>query len=252
MWKKIRVVILLFVLLVVGVNTWRDMNQNWDKAIIVLLHPINADGQTATEHYIQQLSIDDLDESKQYLMEQSKQFRGQPIQVYFQLGRELKNIPPKVPENPSLFNSILWSLEFRFYAWKQHENGDGAPAVTLYLNYYDPQNIQSLKHSTALEKGRIGSVNLFASKKQSESNKVVLVHELLHTFGAKDKYDLNTGQPIFPLGYAHPEQNPRYPQQYAEIMGGYIPLSATKSKTPDNLEDTMISDLTAQEIGWVK
>ncbi len=110
----------------------------------------------------------------------------------------------------------------------------------------------SLKHSTALERGRIGTVNLFASKKQSSSNKVVLVHELLHTFGAKDKYDLVTGQPINPVGYANPEQKPLYPQTRAEIMGGYIPLSATKSKTPDGLEYTMISRLTAQEMGWVK
>ena len=95
-------------------------------------------------------------------------------------------------------------------------------------------------------------MNLFASRKQSSSNKVVLVHELLHTFGAKDKYDFTTGQPLYPTGYANPEQQPRYPQQRAEIMGGYIALSESKSKTPEDLEDTMISRLTAQEMGWVK
>lgn len=252
MWKNIRVIILLAILLVVAVNAWRDMNQDWTKPIIVLLHPINADGQTATDKYIQQLSIDNLDEPKQYLEEQSKNFRGQPIQFYFQLGRRLEQLPPKVPENGGALDNILWSLKFRYYAWKQHKNGDGAPALMLYLNYYDPKLTNQVKHSTALERGRIGIVNLFASKKQSEQNKVVLVHELLHTFGAKDKYDLMTGQPIFPLGYAHPEKKPLYPQQYAEIMGGYVPISATKSKVPDNLQDTMLSDLTAQEIGWIK
>jgi hypothetical protein len=35
-------------------------------------------------------------------------------------------------------------------------------------------------------------------------------------------------------------------------MGGYIPLSQSKSKTPEHLEDTMISRLTAQEMGWIK
>ncbi len=48
MWKKIRVSLLLCILLIVAVDTWRDMNQNWTKPIIVLLHPINADGQAAT------------------------------------------------------------------------------------------------------------------------------------------------------------------------------------------------------------
>lgn len=252
MWKKIRVVVLLVILLIVAINAYRDMNQDWTKPIIILLHPINADGRAATEQYIQQLSIDDLDEIQHYLKTQSAEFFTQPLIFHFQLGRELQSTPPKVPETPSVLKNILWSLKFRFYAWKQHTSEEGTPSVTLYLNYYDPQISKSLKHSTALERGRIGLVNLFASRQQSESNQVVLVHELLHTFGAKDKYDLTTGQPIFPLGYAHPEQNPRYPQQYAEIMGGYIPLSERKSKTPHDLEDTMMSHLTAQEIGWVK
>ena len=57
-----------------------------------------------------------------------------------------------------------------------------------------------------MEKGRIGSVNLFATKTQASQNQVVIVHELLHGFGAQDKYDLKTGQPLYPLGYAHPEK----------------------------------------------
>lgn len=252
MWKKIRVALLLLILLIVGMNAWRDMNQDWTKPIVVLLHPINADGQPVTEHYIQQISVEDLEDMEHYLQVQSKEFRGQPISFHFQLGRELKALPPKVPETKSVLDTILWSLKFRYYAWKQHEGEDGSPSVTLYLNYYDPKLQKVLKHSTTLERGRIGTVNLFASKKQSSSNKVVLVHELLHTFGAKDKYDLATGQPINPTGYANPEQEPLYPQNRAEIMGGYIPLSPTKSKIPDDLEDTMISRLTAQEMGWVE
>ena len=252
MWKKIRVSLLLCILLIVAVDTWRDMNQDWTKPIIVLLHPINADGQVATSQYIQQISTDDLSEMVNYLQTQSKEFRDQPIAFHFQLGRELTTLPPKVPEKKSVLNNILWSLKFRFYAWKQHEGRDGSPSVTLYLNYFDPKLTNSLKHSTALEPGRIGSVNLFSSRKQSSSNKVVLVHELLHTFGAKDKYDFTTGQPLYPTGYANPEQQPRYPQQRAEIMGGYIALSESKSKTPEDLEDTMISRLTVQEMGWVK
>jgi len=252
MWKRIRIAILLIILLFVGVDAWRDMNQDWNKEVVVLLHPINADGRTETAHYIQQISIDDLEDIQHYLQTQSQVFRQQPISFHFQLGRELVTLPPRFPEKVSILSNILWSLKFRFYALQQHQSGDGKPSVTLYLNYYDPKIQKALKHSVALERGRIGSVNLFASSKQSSSNKVVLVHELLHTFGAKDKYDFVTGQPIYPTGYANPEKNPVYPQQRAEIMGGYIPLSETKSKTPDDLADTMISRLTAQEIGWAK
>ncbi len=252
MWKNIRILCLLIILLIVAVNAYRDQNQDWSKPIIVMLHPINADGRAATQNYIQSLNLSELNGAQAYLQQMSAQYRGQPIAIYFQMGRELKRLPPKVPEQATMLDNILWSLKFRFYAWKQHEGADGSPSVTLYLNYYDPEKIKELKHSTALQKGRIGSVNLFASKKQAEQNKIVLLHELLHAFGASDKYDLTTGQPIYPLGYAYPNQQPLFPQAKAELMAGYIPVSEQKRKMPDSLKQTLINEMTAIELGWKK
>lgn len=252
MWKKIRILCLLLILLIVAVNAWQDQNQNWDKPIIVLLHPINADGQASTQQYIQQLSLSDLGAVQPYLQQMSAHYRGQPIQIYLNLGRELTQKPPKVPEQANLLDIIWWSLKFRFYDWKQHQRSDGASAVTLYLNYYDPQLKNELKHSTALEKGRIGAVNLYASKKQNEQNQIVLVHELLHAFGASDKYDAATGQPLYPQGYAEPNQKPLFPQAKAELMAGHLPISAQQSKMPERLGDTVLNQITALEIGWIK
>lgn len=252
MWKNIRVAILLVVLLVVAVNAYRDQNQDWNQPIHILLHPINADGLATTQQYIQQLQQDDFAEVKQYLGKNSHQYRGQSSYFIVQIGRELQQTPPKMSEQPSILNNILWSLKFRFYAWKQHQSVDGSPSLTLYLNFYDPKQSRELKHSTALERGRIGSVNLFASPKQTAQNNVVLVHELLHGFGATDKYNLNNGEPIFPIGYAQADRQPLYPQTEAEIMGGRIPLSEHKSKMPNDLNETVISILTAREVGWVK
>jgi len=252
MWKNIRVACLLVVLLIVAVNAYRDQNQNWNQPINILLHPINADGLASTQQYIQQLQSADFADVKQYLEENSRQYRGQSSYFMIQIGRELHTVPPRMSEQPSILKNILWSLKFRYYAWKQHQSIDGSPSLTLYLNYYDPKQTRELKHSTALERGRIGSVNLFASQKQVEQNNVVLVHELLHGFGATDKYNLNTGEPIFPIGYAQADKQPLYPQTEAEIMGGRIPLSAQKSKMPQNLEQTVISVITAQEVGWIK
>ena len=98
MWKKIRILILLLILLVVALNAYRDQNQDWSKPIIVLLHPVNADGQGTTQQYIQQLNLGNLQAVQGYLEQMSAQYRGQPISIYFQLGRELKQLPPKVPE----------------------------------------------------------------------------------------------------------------------------------------------------------
>ena len=250
MWKKIRILILLIILLIVAVNAYRDQNQDWSKPVFVLLHPINADGLPSTQQYIQQLSAQELDGAQKYLEKAAQQYRGQPTYFYFNLGRELQVLPPKVPEQASILDTVLWSLKFRFYAWQQQQSTDPSANVTLYLNYYDPAQTRQLKHSTALQKGRIGSVNLFASKKQSAQNQIVLVHELLHAFGASDKYDLSSGQPIYPAGYAFPNQQPLFPQAKAELMAGHIPTSHTSSKMPESLNQTLINEITAIELGW--
>lgn len=250
MWKKIRILLLLLILLIVAINAYRDQNQDWSKPVFVLLHPINADGLPSTQQYIQQLSAQELDGAQEYLEKAAQQYRGEPTYFYFNLGRELQVLPPKVPEQASILDTVVWSLKFRFYVWQQQQSTDPSANVTLYLNYYDPAQTRQLKHSTALQKGRIGSVNLFASNKQSAQNQIVLVHELLHAFGASDKYDLASGQPIYPAGYAFPNQQPLFPQAKAELMAGHIPTSPTSSKMPESLNQTLINEITAIELGW--
>jgi hypothetical protein len=84
------------------------------------------------------------------------------------------------------------------------------------------------------------------------SNAVIIAHELLHTVGATDKYDFATNLPRFPDGYAEPERTPRYPQAFAEIMGGRIPVSEIRADIPVTLDQTLIGAATAAEIGWAK
>lgn len=252
MWKKIRILILLLIFMVVGINVWKDYHPNWEQPMIVLLHPINADGQNRTEEYIQNLNSRDFIDAQNYIRDMSARYRQQPVTVYFQLGRKLYTTPPRVPENASVTATIWWSLKFRYYALQQAKNVDGSPSVTLYLNYYDPQKKNQLKHSTALQNGRIGSIHLFATQDQSEQNEIILVHELMHAFGASDKYDLVTGLPKFPVGFGNPDQKPLYPQTKAEIMGGHIAISETKSVMPNFLKQTVINAKTAQELGWIE
>ncbi|WP_440206710.1 hypothetical protein [Acinetobacter oleivorans] len=252
MWKNIRVLCLLIILLIVAVQAWRDQNQDWNRPVVVVLHPINTDGLETTQAYIHQLKNEDFWAINSYLSEWSQHYRGQSGNFTIRLGQQLQQRPPEVPQNANILHVMWWSLKFRFYAWRQKQPEDSGASLKLYLNYYDPNYQKILIHSTALEKGRIGSVNLFSTKTQASQNQVVIVHELLHGFGAQDKYDLKTGQPIYPLGYAQPEKVPLYPQTDAEIMGGQTPLSEQSSKMPNGLHETVIGLPTAQEIGWVK
>jgi hypothetical protein len=43
---------------------------------------------------------------------------------------------------------------------------------------------------------------------------------------------------------------PRVPQQFAEIMGGRIPISSLRADQPAGLHQVVIGRLTAREINW--
>ena len=86
MWKQIRILMLLCLLLVLSINSCRDQIQDWTQPIIVRLHPINADGSPHTEQYIQRLSVHDYDQAVDYMQQTSQFYRGQPVAIYFQMG----------------------------------------------------------------------------------------------------------------------------------------------------------------------
>jgi hypothetical protein len=121
----------------------------------------------------------------------------------------------------------------------------------LFLLYHDPALTQTLPHSAGLQRGLSAVVHLFASRSQEAQNRIVMTHELLHTFGATDRYDLATGLPLYPDGFVEPQLSPRYPQHLAEIMAARMPLSPTEAALPDGLEEERVGPATAREIGWV-
>ena len=53
-----------------------------------------------------------------------------------------------------------------------------------------------------------------------------------------------------PSGYAHPEQRPLFPQKQAEIMAGRIPISETRARQPEGLQQVILGEATALEINW--
>jgi hypothetical protein len=93
--------------------------------------------------------------------------------------------------------------------------------------------------------------HLFADPQAHGGNQVVIAHELLHTLGASDKYDLATGQPLDPGGLGDPEASPRYPQHVGEIMAGRIATSPREAVIPASLDEMTVGSATAREIGWL-
>lgn len=254
MWKNIRIFILLLILATVVQQTLQeDADLHWDKNFYVAVYPINADNSAVVSAYINTLTMQDFEPVAEYFAAEAERYQlglRRPFEI--RMGDKINQIPPAPPTDSSVLQVIGWSLQFRYFAWKNSPSMSVKPDIRLYLLYHDPLTTSRLAHSTALNKGRIGRVNLFADASYAKQNLVILAHELLHTVKATDKYDLSNGLPIFPDGYAEPEKQPRFPQQYAELMGGRVPTTEESASIPKSLGLTLVGNKTAKEIGWIR
>ena len=168
-----------------------------------------------------------------------------------ELGPQVDNDIPQLAETPSVVNTLIWSLRMRWFAARVDPgNGRASPDIKLFALYHDENEAAVLDRSTALERGLIAIAKLFAVRASQGANQVVMAHELLHTLGATDKYDLGTNMPIYPDGFAKPSMRPLYPQQAAELMAGRIPVKEHKAQMPSGLHRTVVGSATATEIGW--
>lgn len=254
MGQKIRVIILLLILATVVQQTWLEkISLSWKDNFYVAVYPVNVDNSAKVSDYLRTLTREDFEPVAEYFASEAEPYHlglRRPIEV--QLGAQVTDIPPAPPNDGNVLGTIIWSLKFRYFAWRHSPKVNVKPAIRLYLLYYDPDTHPRLSHSTALNKGRIGRVNLFGDRTYSKQNLVILAHELLHTLNATDKYDLATSMPAYPDGFAEPDKSPRYPQDLAELMGGRTPISENKAEIPKSLKQTLIGPKTAREIGWLK
>ncbi len=254
MFKKIRIFILLVIFAIVLQQTYLDKaDLDWKDNFYAVVYPVNADGSAEVGTYIKTLTREDFEPMAEYFAEEGARYHlGMRRPVEIQLGDIVPAVPPAPPTDGSKLNVILWSLKFRWFAWNNSPKVNVKPDIRLYLLYHNPKTTKALSHSTALNKGRIGRVNLYGDPAYAKQNLVILAHELLHTLTATDKYDLSTNLPIYPDGYAEPDKSTRYPQEFAELMGGRVPVSESKAEIPTSLSQTLIGPKTAREIGWVK
>jgi hypothetical protein len=254
MWKAVRISVLLFILLVVAQQAWlEDAALDWRRSFRVAVYPVNVDHDDKVAAYIQSLQSKDFKPVEAFIAEEAARYLvglDRPVEV--SLGEEVLDVPPEPPDGGGALSAVWWSLRFRYFAWR-HSPGTGIrPHVRLYLLFHDPAKYNVLGHSTALSKGRIGRVNQFGGRENLGQNLVVLTHELLHTLKATDKYDWRTTLPIYPDGYAEPGKSPRYPQNFAELMGGRVPLAEDRAEIPASLRQVLVGEKTAREIGWIK
>ena len=253
MFKAFRILILLLILAGVSYGTWHTKTRSveWKHELPVNIYLVNGDGSENVNKYLSSLTVDDFKPIQRFMHDEAERYgRSANASIEIKLGGIIATLPPAPPRNGSVPEAILWSLKMRWWAFRNGETSGPGPQVKMFLLYFDPAQTGSLQHSTGLQKGLIGRVNVFASRDMARQNNMVITHEFLHTLGATDKYDPATNQPTYPDGYANPDQQPPEPQSFAEIMAGRIPVSQTNATIPESLNDVVIGSLTAREINW--
>lgn len=254
-WKFIRIVILLaiFVTLAFYSKIQKLQARSWSVPLQVVIYPINGDHNSpSVNEYIHELNDDVFQPIDEFIKQQSLVHQlatNQPTQTH--LGAVLKLQPPASPKpDASVFDIIWWSIKLRYWAYKNTpDSNSNLHRIRVFVYYHEPVNGLRLQHSLGLDKGLIAIVHAFADENYDQQNNVVITHELLHTVGATDKYAANH-EPLFPIGYATPNQSPLYPQTQAEIMAIGIPETASKSRMATNLNECVIGEQTSKEINW--
>ncbi|HEV7611809.1 MAG TPA: hypothetical protein VGO37_08050 [Steroidobacteraceae bacterium] len=252
-FKMLRIAILLLVLLVVALKSWQDryLSTRWHDPLYVAVYPIAADESPVTREYLAALDAERFKSIDRFFVREAARYHldaAEPVRT--RLRTELRERPPQRAADAGLMGTAVWSLRLRYWAWRVSGHAHEPEDIRMFVLYHDPALTPTVPHSLGLTKGLIGVVYAFAASDMNGANNVVIAHELLHTVGAGDKYDVANGMPRFPDGYGDPSQSPLYPQLRAELMAGRLMLAPERWQQAASLDEVVIGPVTALEIRW--
>lgn len=255
MWKQIRILILLLVLFGVAWSTYvaRENARDWTGTVQISIFPINGDGSPLTAARIASLTPEHFEDIERFLILAAQEHgvsNVQPVRVTLQPA--LSSLPPPPPSQLNGLPVVWWSLQTRWWAWRQ-PGGTPHANIRAFVVYWDSARSGGrVPSSHGLAKGQVAISNVHVDAQMQRANNVVIAHEILHAMGATDKYDFASLMPIYPLGYAEPQREPRLPQRFCEIMAGRIPLGEGRAEQPRSLAQCVVGGATALEIGLRK
>ena len=251
----LRLGVLLAILVFVALGAWLDRvrSRDWDAPLRITVYPV-ADSMAAdVRAYTASLSAEDFRDVEVFFRKEAASYGvklEQPVRI--SVSGAATAAPPSLPRQPGRFTIALWSLRMRYFAARTARR-DPLPTPDIQVfALYSPlrPGAAAVPDSIGLSKGLMAVTHLYGDARAAGSNQVVVAHEILHTLGATDKYDLASGQPLAPAGLAEPDRRPLYPQRFGEIMGGRIATAADTAVIADSLEDMRVGPQTAGEIGW--
>ena len=228
----------------------QSRSTDWNNSLWVKIYPINADGSELTDRYIASLESATFAGIEAFVEKEAGRYGksvSRPVRI--EVGQPIAEQPPALEGTPNVLDVMLWSLRMRWWVGDVTDEQDAIePDVSIFVRYHQAEQVYVLENSVGVQKGMFGIVNAYTGRRHTGRNNVIIAHELFHTLGASDKYELGTGQPLAPHGLAEPDRSPLYPQERAEIMGGRVALAADDAVIPSSLKHVVIGPLTAAEI----
>jgi hypothetical protein len=251
MLRKLRIAVLLLILLVVAMKTWQEqhLSKRWRVPLYVSIYPIAADDSAVTRSYLDHLDAERFKAHRLFF-----RARGAALSAVDHRAFPYPPAPGAARSSAAaradagMLSTALWSLKLRYWAWRESGHAGEPEDIRVFVLYHDPALTPSVPHSLGLTKGLIGVVYAFAAPEMNGANDVVVAHEMLHTLGATDKYDLRNDAPIFPDGYGDPQQVPLLPQQTAELMAGRRMVAPDRWEQVSDLDQVVLGAATAAEI----
>ena len=252
-FRTLRIAVLLVILAVAAATTWQESYRStrWREPLFVAIYPIAADDSPVTLAFVDALDADRFKDIDRFFANQAARYQlsiAEPFRT--RLKAQLHALPPQRSPQAGVLGTIIWSLRLRYWAWHVSSSAHEPEDIRVFVLFHDPALTPTVPHSLGLTKGLIGVVYAFAAPNMNGANDVVIAHELLHTLGATDKYDLVDDAPRFPDGYGDPQQKPLFPQANAELMAGRRVLAPNQWEQPSSLDQVVIGPATAREIRW--
>jgi hypothetical protein len=256
-WRHGRTAVLLAVLVGVLVWAWKDRQRLEDRREWRV--PLKVGVFVIQDGDVDSAAIAALpgraDEMMNILETEYRRYDGKisPFELRVLGPIPLPDVLPKLESD-----DFLERVEFTFQMWRFRrsvsrslgEPTDDIDVSILLVTRPARGNQPRIFEGIAAKDGDFGVVQIELSQDNVDLAVITAVHEMLHTLGARDKYDPSTGEAEFPAGYY--DSRIRYPQRYMEIMAHDIPLADGKSRLPSLVGEVRVGNSTAREIGWIR
>ncbi len=272
-WRKVRIAVLLVMLLVAALRYWQVRRaETWvpdwsasERVAVVLLTPTGLDEVQALE-LERLLRFAELGDEKATLSALEHWFQVEwsryglrdgfkPVELEPVGPLEVSSMPPPPPRvGEDLSFGERYARTRDFLGWFDAQVRDRRlyQRNAVFVTFYPDDQAARFRglHSVADRRSRRGFVFAPLDGQGRDTALINVAHELLHLFGASDKYEGE--RCVFPVGWVEPLNEPRLPQRYAEVMAQGIPVAEGRREASlDLFEDMRVGVETAMEIGWI-